>query len=98
MQIKNRLSETLRAFGIESMTPTATLLKNLGGMTRHRFNQILNNASKTELSVLEVSLIQDWLGGITGKEPASIEVLVAKEEKKPTPVENQPAALAAHSH
>ena len=97
MQIKNRLSEMLRAFGIKSMTPTAALLKKLGDMTRHRFNQILNNDSKTELSVLEVSLIQDWLGEITGKEPASIEVLAGKEGQA-TPVVSTPGAPAFKSH
>jgi hypothetical protein len=78
MRIKNRLKEMLSDLGIKSMAPTSDLLKKLGGMTLHRFNQILNNDSKTELSVLEVSLIQDWLGSVTGREPASIEVLVGK--------------------
>lgn len=78
MTIKNRLRELLSGFGIKSMVPTAALLKKLGDMTPHRFNQILNNDSKTELSVLEVSLIQDWLSEITGREATSIEVLVGK--------------------
>jgi hypothetical protein len=93
MQIKNRLSEILRAFGIKSMTPTAALLKKLGDMTRHRFNQILNNDSKTELSVLEVSLIQDWLSEITGREPASIEVLIGKETPEATSTSAVPAPI-----
>lgn len=75
MQIKNRLKELLLSFGIKSMIPTTALLQKLGGMTPHRFNQILNNDSKTELSVLEVSLIQRWLAEVTGKDISSIEVL-----------------------
>lgn len=76
MKIRNRLKELLFGFGIKAMTPTESLLKEkLGGMTPHRFNQILNNDSKTELSVLEVSHLRRWLGEVTNQAEESIGLL-----------------------
>lgn len=66
----------LLAFGIKTMTPTKKLLdEKLGGMTPHRFNQILNNDSKTELSVLEASQLRKWLSELTGQPESTIALL-----------------------
>lgn len=76
MKIKNRLKFLLEGLGIKSMVPTDDLLKNqFGGMTFHRWNQILNNDSKTELSVLEVSYLKRWLARVTGQ-PEALIILV----------------------
>ncbi len=79
MKIRNRLKKLLQEMGIKSMVPTDELLHQLGSMTTHRFNQILNNESKTELSILEVSYLTRWLASITHQSEGVIE-LVEREE------------------
>jgi hypothetical protein len=77
MMFQNRLKELLFSLGIKSMIPSENLLKEkLGGMTPHRFNQILNNDSKKELSLLEISMLQRWLSEVTGKPENTIALLV----------------------
>lgn len=74
MRVKNRLKHLLNEAGIESLRPTPELLeKRLGGMTIHRFNQIWENSSKTELTMLEVSLLNSWLSMLFGHEVDVIE-------------------------
>ncbi|TPG72010.1 hypothetical protein EAH73_01830 [Hymenobacter nivis] len=62
--------------GIKTMVPTDELLTNkLGGMTMIRFNQLLNNSSKTELSVAEVGRLKRWLGGVLNQDPNTVKLL-----------------------
>ncbi|MGI4833308.1 MAG: hypothetical protein ACRYFK_07585 [Janthinobacterium lividum] len=89
MKIRNRLKELLFGFGIKTIIPTEPLLREkLGGMTPHRFNQILNNESKTELTVLEASLLRHWLSEVTGQ-PASAIVLL-EEAARPDQLNSLP--------
>jgi hypothetical protein len=78
MKVRNTLKRQLQEAGIKSMVPTDELLKKLGGMTIHRFNQILNIDSKTELSLLEVSYLTAWLTALTNRPADTIE-LIEKE-------------------
>jgi hypothetical protein len=78
MKVRNTLKRQLQEAGIKSMVPTNDLLKKLGGMTIHRFNQILNNDSKTELSLLEVSYLKTWFAALTNTPVDAIE-LIEKE-------------------
>ncbi len=80
MRIKNKLKKLLEDLGIKTMVPSDNLLTNkLGGMTLNRFNQIVNNDSKTELSVLEVSNLKKWLSEVTGQPVEAIMLLEDKE-------------------
>ncbi|MGI4870501.1 MAG: hypothetical protein ACRYFX_04900 [Janthinobacterium lividum] len=79
MKIRNKLKKLLQEAGIKSMVPTDELLEKLGGMTIHRFNQILNNDSKTELSLLEVSYLKKWLAEVTNQSEDTIDLVEGKE-------------------
>ncbi|MDJ0367311.1 hypothetical protein QMK33_19355 [Hymenobacter sp. H14-R3] len=69
----------LQEAGIKSMVPTDDLLRQLDGMTIHRFNQIMANDSKKELSLLEVGLLKQWLATLTHQQPDDIELLERQE-------------------
>ncbi|QIX60903.1 hypothetical protein HER32_06805 [Hymenobacter sp. BT18] len=81
MKVKNRLREILLQYGISAMKPTQELLEKLGGMTMHRFIQIMNNDSRKEMSVLEVELLKDWLSMMTGQQKAAIQLLQEEVEE-----------------
>lgn len=58
------------------MVPTDDLLSNkLDGMTLIRFNKILANSSKNELTIREVRFLTKWLAEITGQAEANIELV-----------------------
>lgn len=79
MRIRNRLKKLLQEAGIKSMVPTDELLVKLDGMTIHRFNQIMANESKKELSLLEVDLLTKWLASATHQQPEAINLLEREE-------------------
>lgn len=76
MKVRNNLKRRLEELGIKNMIPTEDLLQNkLDGMTHIRFNKILANSSKRELTVLETRHLTSWLASITGRLEADIELL-----------------------
>jgi hypothetical protein len=84
MKVKNNLKRRLEELGIKNMIPTGDLLnKHLDGMTIIRFNKILANSSKNELTAQEVRTLTKWLANMTGQPEAAIELLepVAQEKE-----------------
>jgi hypothetical protein len=84
MKAKNNLKRRLEELGIKSIIPTEELLlKRLGGMTIIRFNKILANSSKSELTISEAKNLTRWLASMTGQNEADIELLepVAQEKE-----------------
>lgn len=83
MKVKNNLKRRLEEFGIKTMIPTDDLLnKKLDGMTIIRFNKILANSSRNELTAQEVRCLVKWLAGITGQSEADIELLEPVAQQK----------------
>jgi hypothetical protein len=61
MKVQNRLKELLDQLGFENYQPTDQMLTELGGMSRKRFRQILDNTGKQDLDVHELQLLRAWL-------------------------------------
>jgi hypothetical protein len=83
MTRRNNLKDLLQELGIKAMVPSEKLLTDeLGGMTLIRFNKILSNTSKREMTALEAELFTTWLARMTNKPVTSISLWEQDKKKE----------------